>query len=121
MEMERGEEQCSAGGTNRPSQHQAMDPTQKQNCLGSGRVLYSVICAQNLGAPQSLLCPTFLIRLVDSPDLLVVPRGHDFDEDALICASPLEESGMVGAAGARTRWGHDGTALQCQARRGPSQ
>lgn len=68
--------------------------------------------------PSSLLCPTFLIRLVDGPDLLVVPRGHDFDEDTLICASPLEERGMVGAAGANTRWGHDGTAGQS---RGPSQ
>lgn len=46
--------------------------------------------------PTSLLCCTFLIRLIDSRDLLVVPRGHDFDEDALICASPLEESSMVG-------------------------
>lgn len=94
---------------------------QPKLCLGSGRALYSVICAQNLGAPPSLLCPTFLIGLVDSPDLLVVPRGHDFDEHTLICASPLEERGMVGAAGANTRWGHDGTALQCQARRGPNQ
>lgn len=80
-----------------------------------------MICAQNLGAPPSILCRTFLIRLVDSPDLLVVPRGHDFDEDALICAGPLEESGMVGAAGANTTWGHGGTAPQCQARRGPGQ
>lgn len=41
--------------------------------------------------PTSHLCRTFLICLVDSCDLLVVPRGHDFDEDALVCASPLEE------------------------------
>lgn len=49
--------------------------------------------------PTSLLRHTFLICLVDSRDLLVVPRGHDFDEDTLICASPLEESSMAECCG----------------------
>lgn len=59
--------------------------------------------------PTSLLCRTFLICLVDSCDLLVVPCGHDFDEDTLICASPLEESGKAECCGCHGR-GHGSIA-----------
>lgn len=92
--------------------NQAMDPTQRQNfawVLEGPCTVCSV--PRTWVLPPSLLCPTFLIGLVDCPDLLVVPRGHDLDEDTLIRASPLEERAMVGAAGASTTWGHDGTAV----------
>lgn len=58
--------------------------------------------------PLSLLSPTFFIRLIDSLDFLVVPRSHDFDKDFLICAGPLEESGMTRCCGCQswvgTQW-----------------
>lgn len=54
-------------------------------------------------------CRTLLVRLVDSRDLLVVPRGHDLDEDALVRAGPLQESG-VGWRGGTWDVGHHGIA-----------
>jgi len=67
--------------------------------------------------PVPLPCRTFLVRLVDSCDLLVVPRGHDFDEDALVCAGPLEESGMARCCGCQ-RWPGTRQHLPTSARQG---
>lgn len=63
--------------------------------------------------PTSPLGHTFLVCLVDSLDLLVVPCGQDFNEHFLICASPLEESGMGGVLQVAVA----ASPLQCQGSR----